>query len=285
MRKIFQRLYYNLPVIRELRRIEDALNRIKVNEMIRLLDFDLHNHPRYGDPRRLLSYQSQVCSQSGEDGIIHEIFRRIGVETHIFAEIGVGNGIENNTAFLLSQGWTGYWIDSDSGFLKEIKNKGFPKDCVEYLVAFVDKDNISRLFEQLGIPTEFDLLSLDIDQNTYYVWDGLQRYRPRVVVVEYNSTIPADLDWKVHYDPHQTWNGTKNFGASLKAFELLGRTFGYSLVGCDFHGVNAFFVRDDLLADKFVEPYTSENHYEPARYSMFPQRSYESQILDRITPG
>jgi len=38
----------------------------------------------------------------------------------------------------------------------------------------------------------------------------------------------------------------------------LGRQFGYSLVGCEFVGSNAFFVRDDLLAGKFAEPFTAE---------------------------
>ena len=183
----------------------------------------------------MLRYQSQVCSQNGEDGIIHEIFRRIGTTTKIFAEVGVGDGCENNTAFLLSQGWTGFWIDGESAFLGALENRDdLQKDCLKYLVAFASKENISALFEQLGVPKEFDLLSLDIDQNTYYAWEGLRSFRPRVVVVEYNAAIPPDVDWKVRYGSNRTWNGTQNFGASLKAFEILGRQFGYSLVGCEF---------------------------------------------------
>ena len=135
------------------------------------------------------------------------------------------------------------------------------------------------------MPKEFDLLSLDIDQNTYYAWEGLRSFRPRVVVVEYNAAIPPDVDWKVRYSSNRTWNGTQNFGASLKAFEILGRQFGYSLVGCDFFGVNAFFVRDDSLAGKFAEPFTSENQYEPPRYSMVHRRCHPPSILDRTNPG
>ena len=115
-------------------------------------------------------------------------------------------------------------------------------------MSYVSKENGSALFGQLGVPEEFDLLSIDIDQNTYYIWEGLRGFRPRVVVIEYNSSIPPEIDWKVEYDPDRICNGTNNFGASLKALEKLASQLGYSLVGCEFIGANAFFVRDDLVA-------------------------------------
>lgn len=68
-------------------------------------------------------------------------------------------------------------------------------------VAFVNRENALALLQGLGIPREFDLLSIDIDQNTYYVWEGLRGLSPRVVVVEYNGALPPDLNWKVRYDP------------------------------------------------------------------------------------
>jgi hypothetical protein len=297
LRRIVSRLYRRLPVVRELREIKEGLGQIgrslsafrtsmSVLQASQILDFGLDNHPRYGDPQRLLRYQSQVCSQNGEDGIIHEIFRRVGTTNRTFAEVGVGAGSENNTAFLLSQGWNGFWIDESESFLEALENRDDLRNgCLKWLVSLVSRENIAGLFEQLGVPKEFDFLSLDIDQNTYYAWEGLGNFRPRVVVVEYNAAMPPDIDWKVRYIPNRPWNGTQNFGASLKAFEILGRQLGYSLVGCEFIGVNAFFVRDDLLADKFAKPFTSENHYEPPRYSMAHRRGHASTILDRTNPA
>lgn len=230
-----------------------------------------------------MRYQRQVCSQNGEDGIIHEIFRRIGTTNRVFAEVGVGNGSENNSAFLLSVGWTGFWIDGNDGYVEALKDRRDLADgCLKWLVSFVTRENIAVLFEQLGVPREPDLLSIDIDQNTYFAWEGLKGYQPRVVVVEYNSAIPPDVDWKVHYHADRTWDGSQNFGASLKAYENLGRKLGYSLVACEVVGANAFFVRDDLIEDKFAAPFTSENHYEPPRYELQSRRSHRSAILDRI---
>jgi hypothetical protein len=49
----------------------------------------------------------------------------------------------------------------------------------------------------------------------------------------------------------------------------LGNRKGYALVGCNITGANAFFVRRDLVQDRFCARFTAENHYEPPRYSLF----------------
>jgi hypothetical protein len=127
-------------------------------------------------------------------------------------------------------------------------------------------ENGTSVFERAGVPREFDLLSLDIDRNTSFLWQGLSAFRPRVVVIEYNSNVPPSDSWTVEYDASLGGNRTLYFGASLKALEGIGRMLGYTLVGCETSGVNAFFVRDDLVGTHFSEPFTSEFHYEPPRY-------------------
>ncbi len=277
--------FKKIPPVRDLRLMREELHDLRkdVHTFAAMAwEAFLETHPRYSDPQRLLKYASQVCSQNGEDGMIHEIFRRVQSTNRVFVEIGVGDGSENNTAFLLSQGWTGFWIDGSDAFLQNIeKRTDLQGGCIKGLASFVTRENVASLFSQLSVPKEFDLLSLDIDQNTFYLWEGLEQFRPRVLVVEYNSTVPPDVNWKVAYAPDRTWDGTHNFGASLKAFEMLGRERGYSLVGCDFIGANAFFVRDDIVGDHFARPFTAENHYEPPRYALLNRRGHPSTILDR----
>lgn len=225
--------------------------------------------PRYGDPKRLNQYEHQVFSQNGEDGAIAEIFRRIGTRDQFFAEIGVGDGSENNTVYLLQQGWRGCWVEGNiqsTTMIGRSFSQSITKGNLRLRQAFVTAENIRQIFVDLKVPSEFDLLSLDIDRNTWHVWAALKEYHPRVVVVEYNSQYPADVNWKVEYDPTRGYNETAYFGASLKAFENLGSELGYCLVGCELVGANAFFVRQDLCKELFAAPYTSENHYEPARF-------------------
>jgi hypothetical protein len=224
---------------------------------------------RHANPRDLAHFEHQVYSQNGEDGIIAEIFRRIGSQKKNFIEIGVGDGLENNTAFLLSQGWTGLWMDGSPRNGKIIRQK-FAKltsdGKLKFIESFITAENVNSLIVSAGMPDEVDLLSIDIDRNTYFIWEALSQVKARLVVVEYNATMPPWLDWKVQYRADEWYDGTFYYGASLKAFESLGLKLGYSLVGCDLHGVNAFFVRNDLVGDRFDPPFTSEARYEPPRY-------------------
>jgi hypothetical protein len=283
-----------IPILREAIRLADSITTIKntlisidrslklQHELaaIRLFDFDLLNHPRYSDPKRLLRYSLQGCSMSGEDGMIHEIFRRIGTSNQTFVEIGVGDGNENNTAFLIAKGWNGFWFDGDPKFLETIRRNGWDQGKrVSGAAALVSKENISEILGKAGVPKEFDLLSIDIDQNTYHIWQALSHLRPRVVVVEYNAAFPPDMEWIVPYDANAVWDGTQNFGASLNAYQALGDSMGYDLVGCDFLGANAFFVLKELCGDKFASPFTAENHYEPLRYPALARRGHTTRAF------
>ena len=68
---------------------------------------------RYSDDKRLEPAGYKVFSQGDEDGVIAEIFRRIGTTDRRFVEFGCGDGLENNTAYLLFQGWSGLWLELD----------------------------------------------------------------------------------------------------------------------------------------------------------------------------
>ncbi len=229
------------------------------------------SQPRYRDPKRLSRFEAKIYSQGGEDGIIAEIFRRIGVTNKVYVEFGSGNGQENNTVFLLRSGWSGLWIEASADQVKSAR-KHFAREIqagrLTVLNAFVTAENIEELFGRANVPAELDLLSIDIDRNDYWVWRKIQRYRPRVVVIEYNAMFPPGVEWVVEYDPKAWWDGSSHFGASLTSYERLGRQKGYGLVGCNLSGVSAFFVRQDLLRERFSRPYTAENHYEPIRYAL-----------------
>lgn len=228
---------------------------------------ELLNQDRARDPKRLLAADLSVFSQTGADGIIQEIFRRIHATDRTFVEIGTESGVETNTTFLLQLGWSGWWLDGSldhTTAAEQLFADPIKEGRLRVRQQFFTAENLEVALDAAGVPGEFDLLSLDIDRNTYWVFKALRR-RPRVVVVEYNANIPASAQWSVPYDATKTWNGTSYFGAGLKLFELTGRELGYRLVGCDLAGFNAFFVRADLVGDEFAEPATAENHYEPIR--------------------
>jgi hypothetical protein len=224
---------------------------------------------RYADPRCLTRYGYKSTSQNDEDGILDEIFRRIGTTNRFFIEFGVETGIENNTLALLLGGWRGLWLEGDPAAQLAVRD-GFRSALSEGLLqlegGFVTAENIEDLLAKGSVPEEPDLLSIDIDGNDYWVWKAIRRFRPRVVVIEYNASLGRSARSVMQYDPTTRWDETIRFGASLGALEDLGREKGYALVGCGLTGVNAFFVREDCVGDKFLAPFTAEHHYEPPRY-------------------
>lgn len=229
----------------------------------------LRNEERYKDPKSLIPYGHKIYSQNDEDGILCEIFRRIGTVSRTFVEIGVGNGLENNTAALLCEGWQGLWIDSCSQDVREIR-ENMPNSIgsgrLQVIESFATKENINKLISSRISHREIDLLSIDIDGNDIHVLEAVSCISPRVIVVEYNAKFVPPTLYCTEYDESFVWKQDDCVGSSLKHLELRLAEKGYCLVGCNLIGINAFFVRRDLAGDAFLQPYTAEKHYEPARY-------------------
>lgn len=239
--------------------------------------------PRYAEPKRLVRHGFKVYSQSDEDGIIQEIFKRIGAASRTFIEFGVETGVECNSVKLLVEGWSGLWIEAAPQYVTEIQNQFGPflaQNKLRLSQNLITAENINAVFEQAGVSGDIDLLSIDIDYNDYWVWKALTTVKPRVVVIEYNATLRPPMSLVVPYEPARSWDGSNYFGASLEALVRLGREKGYRVVGCNYAGANAFFVRDDVAGSHFLDPATSEEHYEPPRYI------YASQFAGhRARPG
>jgi len=199
------------------------------------------------------NFEKKVFSQNGEDGIIEFIFSQINTTNEFFVEIGVGNGEECNSRLLAEKRWQGIMMDNN-----ENQNPNIKKE-------FVTAENINFILKKYNVPEKFDLLSIDIDYNDYWVWKSLDRFSPRLIIIEYNATIPPTESKAVKYDKNAKWDGTNYFGASLLALKKLADKKGYMLVGCDSNGVNAFFVRNEELP-KNIKIKDVEELYKPPKY-------------------
>jgi hypothetical protein len=223
--------------------------------------------PLRADPKRLEPYGFKVYSQTDEDGMIEEIFRRLGISQGRFVEVGVENGLECNSLYLIHKGWRGVWIEGNAAQRPAIENKFASIIGKRLVVAFgyMTAENFNNVLAGLGVEQDLDFLSIDIDGNDIYLLDTLQ-IRPKVICIEYNAKFPANIDKQVTYAPTRGWQGTDYMGSSLKAVDRVARAKGYRLVGANVTGSNAFFVRADLAGDLFVDDASPEHLYHPARY-------------------
>ena len=264
-----------------LEKVDARLNSLSQLQIDDYLQRNLYQHTRYQSEARLNKYEFQAFSQFGEDGILQEIFRRIGTTNRFFVEFGVEDGSETNSTYLLHQGWEGRWIDGSAENKAAIERQFggvIGRNKLQILQRFITAENIEALFAEGSVPAEFDLLSIDIDRNDYHVWKAIHRYRPRVVVIEYNAVFRPGVEFVTAYDAAATWDGTSYFGASLESYVRLAAEKGYKLVGCTFSGVNAFFVREDLAEKHFEGPFTAAQFYEPPRYFLFTKNGHPRRV-------
>jgi hypothetical protein len=257
-------------ILREIKQIRAATERQAILAKEEYVAREL-GATRYNDPLRLERFGAKVYSQYDEDGIIQEIFRRIGTTNKLFVEFGVESGVENNSLKLLLEGWRGLWIEGSNNYAESIKSRFsdlIDSQRLSLNCSFVTAENINELIGSFAAG-DIDLLSIDIDGNDYHIFEALTVVQPRVVVIEYNAKFPPPISITQVYKKDFVWSGTDYMGSSLEALARLARRRGYSLVGCNFPGINAFFVRDDLVDGKFQAPYTAENHYNVARYFLW----------------
>ena len=198
--------------------------------------------------RDLITYQNNVTSQYGEDGIIKEVCRRLGIKAGYFVEFGAADGKQfSNTYCLLSRGWKGVYIEGDLTIYNDLlkTQREFPRRLVAICswVRPEGEKTLDNILSQTAAPADFDLLSIDIDSNDWQVWRSLQNYRPKIVVIEGNSTIPPGV-WQIHKE-------RVTQGASFTALVGLGEDKGYKLVA---HTGNLIFVREDLVGDLGMDP-------------------------------
>jgi len=244
--------------------------------LIKLLAADVLFLRQPRDPKHIVRAPTHAYSQNYEDAIIAEIYSRIGERSRIFVEIGIETGVECNTRALLECGWTGVWIDANPAAIEVAKSNMAPylkKGTLKIVEAMIAKDNVQEILSIQLDNRPIDFLSVDVDYNTSHIWRAIGA-TARVSCIEYNPAFPPNVEWEVPYDPDSMWDGTNRYGASLKTLERIGREKGLALVGCDFHGVNAFFVKESECGDKFLAPYTAEQHFEPPRYPLVGHRGH-----------
>lgn len=208
----------------------------------------------------------KVFSQWGDDGIIQWLVNNLEFPDKTFVEFGVENYRESNTRFLMmNNNWSGLVMDgSESNVLQIINSEYFWKYQLSAKAVFIDTDNINDLLSSSELRKEVGILHIDLDGNDYWIWKEINVISPIVVILEYNSVFGIDRSITIPYD--KAFNRTNAhysnlyYGASLHALHQLSTEKGYSFIGCNSAGNNAYFVRTDKLNDNVRET-TLENGY------------------------
>jgi hypothetical protein len=212
-------------------------------------------------PDTLQAEAWDTTSQRGEDGVIAAIFDRIGwpSTTGFCVECGAGDGRKNSNSWrlIVQCDWVGVQIEADRARFAALREtyRDYNVRCINTMVAPGPIGGMDDVLDGEFCPMDPDLMVIDVDGCDWWIWHHLVRYRPRVVMGEFNPTMPFWQDVKQPADPRI------QAGCSLGALVALGRRKGYELAAVT--SWNALFVlADDLpkigIADN--SPWTIARH-------------------------
>ena len=161
------------------------------------------------------------------------------------------------------------YIENDEKKFKDLKKtaKEYPKILAinKTIERYTHSNNsLTKVLEQTKIPIDFEVLSIDIDSYDLDVWETLEKYCPKIVVIEVNSSIKPGIIQR---------HNENNQGNSFSATVNVGKKKGYILV-C--HTGNCIFLRDDLKNKIMNKPNNILSI--PALSSSSPLKTVESSL-------
>lgn len=191
------------------------------------------------EPHWLLQFSENTHSQTGEDGIIAKVLEMLPDRNKVCVEFGAWDGLflSNVRRLIEEEGYSSVLIEADEERFQQLKanyrdnNRVTPLNC---FVGFEPEDGLDVLLSSLPVPFDFDFLSIDIDGNDFHVWKAIETYRPKLICIEFNPTIPTDVDFVQPADPHVSQ------GCSVSALCRLAKDKNYELISV--LPYNAFFV-------------------------------------------
>jgi hypothetical protein len=187
----------------------------------------------------------KIYAQFGEEAIFDHIFSNIGTKENFVVDFGAGtlNSGLSNSRYLIEKGWNGLLMDGNPSEKNEIIKQ-----------EFITAENIVSLFDKYNVPKEFDLLSIDVDGNDFWILKSIMEseYSPRVIINEFNGCILEGEEKIMVYNPNHSWGENDYYGASFQSFKSLLRgnnelgIKGYTLVH-QIATTNMIFIREDIV--------------------------------------
>lgn len=182
-------------------------------------------------------YAGNVHSQNGEDSIIQECVKRLGLTSGFCVEVGSNDGLWlSNTRLLLENGWSGSFIETEWPLYLKCQANWVHRKDVKCICSKVDGHNVNAF-----VNDDCDVLSIDTDGADYEIFEGLKA-KPKIVIVEIDSSIPPDVD---------AFNS--DGGAGFRPMVTLGMNKGYFLL-C--HTGNLIFIDEQY---RYLFPEAAEH--------------------------
>ena len=189
------------------------------------------------------AYFMKSFAQFNEDIFIFDVFKKKKVNDGIFIEFGAWDGVHlSNCKLLADNKWAGFFIEGNKKRYEDCKKNYSENKRIEVINKFIDKNfTLDNLINDYKIE-KIDLLSIDIDGKDLTELKRLTLIKPKVIIIEYNSTIPLDVEC----EDFEGGNGSSYL--SIKNFLKIKN---YQLIHAS--NCNLIFIDQNFNNDEFKE--------------------------------
>ena len=243
-----------------------------------------------------MDQHGNVYSQFGEDRIIEDILSRFSSKDLWACEFGAWDGfyLSNTANLIVNYNYSAVLIEANSKKFQTLRTNmsSYPVTCINRYVQLDGPDKLDEILTSTPIPRNFDLLSIDIDGADYWIFEGLMKFRPKVVVIEYNPTIPKEIRF---VNPRDI---SINQGSSMRSICELAEFKGYiicAITTCNIFLVDAQYsgifedriltienLPDPALVKRIWQTFDGQIHLESPLYSPWHNTNFQDESVQVI---
>ena len=197
-------------------------------------------------------------AQNNEDKIVIDLFFKKNIKNGVFIEFGAWDGVHlSNCKLLADHDWSGFFIEGNSLRFEDCKKNYKDNNKIKVLNKFIDeKFTLNDLIKENNID-KIDVLSIDIDGKDLTELKRLTLVKPKVIIIEYNSTIPFDVECEDNIGGNGSSYLSINNHLSKNNYELINFTV-----------CNLIFIEKDFNQNenKKVEVFEMIEKLKPVRF-------------------
>jgi len=213
------------------------------------------------NPCYLLNFRDTKHSLDGEAGVLDYVLSKLPYANRWVVEFGACDGLAfSNSAHLIAElGYSAVLIEPDEEqFSMLVENmRRYPKvTCLKTFIGIEGNLSLDVILSQTSCHKNPDLMIIDVDNNDYHIFKAIEIYKPKVLMIEINSTLLPEQEKVAEYDAPFIFG---KHGSSILSMTLLAESKGYRLI-CNI-SCNAIYVQEEYYCLFFPRVYSPADFY------------------------
>jgi len=213
------------------------------------------------NPRYLLNFRDTKHSLDGEAGVLDFVLSRLPDANRWVVEFGACDGLafSNSAHLIIDLGYSAVLIEPDQAQFDMLKKNMQPYSQVMCIKSFIGIEGDLRLDTVLAnTPCHLnpDLMIIDVDNNDYHIFKAINTYKPKVLMIEINSTLLPGQEKVAEYDAPFVFG---KHGSSILSMTRLAESKGYRLISNI--SCNAIYIQENYYKLFFELIYSPGDFY------------------------